>query len=139
MAEFVKLSSLVNDQFTVEKVWGYTWKKWDNDQKRMLTADKWAEGYRKIYEVDTDKGKLSLSGSQLGQCLEAIFENGIANLNGKTIAVKSNGKTGMEIRYFFNKAQPSRASSGVSHVGDVVPSGDDILGGEEIDMSDIPL
>ena len=102
MTDFAKLSDLVGDRFKVEKVWGYKWKKWDNDAKKMLVSDTWTEGYRKVYDVDTDKGKLDLGTGQIGSLLESVFKNGVADLNGATFEVKSNGKTGMDIRYYFN-------------------------------------
>ena len=109
---YTKLSELVGKTFTVEKVWGYSWKKWDNDAKKMLVSKDYQEGYRKVYEVDTDRGKLDLGTGQMGTLLEAVFRNGTADINNVTFEVKSNGKTGMDIRYFFNvvKAEkPARA------------------------------
>jgi hypothetical protein len=78
---------------------------WDNATKKMLVSDTWAKDHRKIYGVETDKGILDLSASQLGILLETISKNGEANLIGRTFQVKSNGKTGMDIRYFFNAVQ----------------------------------
>lgn len=129
MTDFVKLSNLVDSTFTIEKVWGYKWKKWDNDNKQMLTSDKYEPGFSKKYDVDTNKGKLDLGSGQLGSLLEAVFKNGVADLNGKTFAVKSNGKTGMEIRYYFN-------------VVDATPLPDVELNGktnDEFALEDIPF
>lgn len=39
MNDYTKLSALVNDTFTVEKVPSYTYKAWDNTEKKMLTSD----------------------------------------------------------------------------------------------------
>jgi hypothetical protein len=103
--KYTKLSDLVNGTFTVTKVYGYKWKMWDNATKKMLVSDTWAKDHRKIYGVETDKGILDLSASQLGILLETISKNGEANLIGRTFQVKSNGKTGMDIRYFFNAVQ----------------------------------
>jgi hypothetical protein len=102
MTDFTKLSNLVDDTFKVEKVWGYKWKKWDNEASKMLVSETYQEGFSKKYELDTDKGKLDLGSGQLGSLLEAVFKNGVADLNDKTFEVKSNGKTGMDIRYYFN-------------------------------------
>jgi hypothetical protein len=102
MADFTKLSELVNKTFTVQKFYGYKWKMWDNTQKKMLVSDVWQKDYRKVYAVETDKGVLDLSANQVGTLLEAIVRNGEANIIGRTYQVKSNGKTGMDIRYFFN-------------------------------------
>jgi hypothetical protein len=68
----------------------------------MDTSDTYIEGYRKVYEVDTDQGKLDLGSGQIGSLLEASLYNGKSDLNGMTFKVKSNGKEGMDIRYFFN-------------------------------------
>lgn len=102
MADYTKLSELVNDTFTVEKTFGYQYKKWDVDSGRMLTSEKYEQGFRKIYTLQTDKGKLDVSASQLGSLLETVFKSGEANLINRTFEVKSNGKTGMDIRYFFS-------------------------------------
>lgn len=101
--KFVKLSSLVGGGFTVDKYNGYSFKKWDGT--KMLTAQSYVEGYKKSYSFDTDKGQLDLSSAQLGQALEGVFKDGTSTIVGRTFSVKSNGKTGMEIRYWINPAQ----------------------------------
>jgi hypothetical protein len=106
--DYTKLSVLVGSSFTVEHVHGYKFKKWNNEEKKMEVSDKWQEGYRKVYEVDTSKGKLDLSAGQMGQILEAVVQNGLADINLRTIEVKSNGKTGMDIRYYFDAVPEAR-------------------------------
>lgn len=103
--DYIKLSGLIDQQFTVTKVWGYKWKMFDQGTKKMVSDDKWFQGGRKVYEVDTDKGKLDLGAGQIGTLLETVFKNGTADLNGKTFSVKSNGKTGMDIRYYFDEVK----------------------------------
>ena len=102
MSDYTKLSTLVDDQFTVNKVFGYKFKMWDNTSKKMLISEKWEQGYRKMYTIETDKGTLDLSASQLGNLLEAVTKDGRADINGRSFSVKSNGKTGMDIRYYLN-------------------------------------
>jgi hypothetical protein len=102
MADFTKLSDLVNNYFTVEKVWGYKFKKWNDEAKKMEVSDTWQKDYRKVWEVDTDHGKLDLSQAQMGTLLEAVSKQGKSDITERTFGVKSNGKTGMDIRYFFN-------------------------------------
>lgn len=108
MTDFVKLSSLVNGTFTIRKVNGYKWKMWDNTQKKMLVSDVWQKDYRKVYSVETNKGLLDLSANQIGVLLETVIRNGVADINGTTFQVKSNGKTGMDIRYFFNVVRDNK-------------------------------
>lgn len=100
--KFVKLSELVNSTMTITKVWPPKWKVWDQLNKKMLVSEIPEKGYRKLYGVETDKGKLDLGSGQIGSLLEAVFDDGRADLNGVTFKVKSNGKQGMEIRYFFD-------------------------------------
>lgn len=103
--KFVKLSSLVGSGFSVEKYNGYSFKKWSTEENRYLTAQEYVKDYKKTYSFDTDKGQLDLSSAQLGQALEGVFKDGTSTIVGRTFAVKSNGKSGMEIRYYINPAQ----------------------------------
>ena len=68
----------------------------------MLIADKYEQGYRKVYSIETDKGYLDVGSGQLSALLEAVYRNGVADINNRSFKVKSNGKTGMDIRYYFN-------------------------------------
>jgi hypothetical protein len=102
MQPYVKLRDLVGSTFEVKSVNGYTFKFWDNTEKKMLSSDVYIEGYSKKYQVETNKGMLDLGSGQLGNLLEAVFYQGKADLIGKTFEVKSNGKEGMDIRYYFN-------------------------------------
>lgn len=99
---YTKLSALVDDTFKVEKVFGYKFKMWDNNERKMLISDTWVKGYQKKYTLETDKGVLDLSAGQMGNLLEAITSDGRADINGRTFLVKSNGKSGMDIRYYIN-------------------------------------
>jgi len=99
---YTKLAALVGAEFTVEKAGGYTFKRWNNEARRMEISEQNQEGFRKLYTVDTDKGRMDLGAGQLGNLLEIAYDKGVADINGKTFLVKSNGKSGMDIRYFFN-------------------------------------
>lgn len=121
--KFTKLSELVDKTFTVEKIWGYKFKLWDNEAKKMLVSETYEKGYRKIYALDTSEGSLDVSASQIGQMLEGVFRNGVSDLNGRTFAVKSNGKSGMDIRYYINptKDAPKTTQDTVAEVIDDEP------------------
>lgn len=106
--KYIKLVDLVDNSFTVEKVFYPQYKMWDNDAKRMLISDRWEKGYRKIYGVVTDKGTLDLSSNQIGTMLESVSKGGEAKITGRTFNVKSNGKTGMDIRYYINPLKEER-------------------------------
>lgn len=132
MDKFTKLSALVGDTFTVEKAYGFLWKRWDNEAKKMLTSDNYEQGFKKVYSVDTDKGKLDLGGGQLGNLLEATYKEGRSDIIGKTFEVKSNGKSGMDIRYYINLAKEQKP---VQTKQDEVYPVDDA----PIDLGDIPF
>lgn len=107
---YTKLSALVGSTFTVNQVAEFTFKKWDQTQSKMLVSPSWQEGYRKLYPVTTDKGLMDLGSGQLGSLLEAVFYGGKADLIGNTFKVKSNGKSGMDIRYYFEVTKQTNES-----------------------------
>lgn len=110
---FVKLSNLVDDEFTVERVYEPKWKLWSQGESRMLVSESPQKGYRKVYGVVTDKGIIDLGAGQLGNLLEGVAYNGKADIINRTFTVKSNGKTGMEIRYWLNP-KPDREADNQS-------------------------
>lgn len=144
--KYTKLSELVNDSFTVEQAGGFTWKRWNNEARRMEVSDQYQEGYRKMYTIDTNKGRMDLGAGQLGNLLEIAYSKGVADINGKTFNVKSNGKSGMDIRYFFNMVrEPQDDGQGFQKFQeakqqlrkeDVVPED---IEGEPFDLSEIPF
>jgi len=74
--KYIKLSELVDSEFTVEKLFFPQYKMWDNDAKKMLVSERWEKGYRKIYGTVTDKGTLDLSANQVGTMLEGVSKGG---------------------------------------------------------------
>lgn len=99
---YTKLSNLVNQEFVVLKVNRWSFKKYDPESKRMLMSDSYEQGYSKVYQLDTDKGKLDIRAGQLGNMLEGCVRDGVSDINNQTFLVKSNGKTGIDIRYYLN-------------------------------------
>jgi hypothetical protein len=132
MSDFTKLSNLVDGTFTITKMNGYKWKMWDITNKKMLVSDVWQKDYRKVYTAETDKGILDLSANQVGILLEVVMRNGESNLIGQTYQVKSNGKTGMDIRYFFNPVRDAEPKVEKEEVlDDFIP--------DDINLDDIPF
>ena len=99
---YTKLSALVDQDVTINKVNGYKFRMWSQADNRYVLQDTWAKDFDKVYPLDTDKGELTVTRSQLGQMLEAAQHQGKVDLNGKTVHIKSNGKTGQDIRYYFD-------------------------------------
>lgn len=100
--QFTKLSALIDENITIESVGGYSYKAWDAQNNKMLVSDTPVKGYRKLWQVVTDKGQLDLGSGQMGNLLEGVMHAGQSNIIGATFSVKSNGKTGMEVRYYLN-------------------------------------
>lgn len=114
--KYTKLSELVGSEFTIQAVKRYVFKKWDAQSSKMISEDNYFEGARKIFELDTDKGKLDLSESQIGTIFAKVQHAGQADIIGTVVGVKSNGKTGIDIRYYLNpqkKVEVSRESEDV--------------------------
>jgi len=109
--EFTSFKKLVNDEFTVIKNTGYKFKKWDNENKQMLTSESPQQGFRKIFGLETDKGMLDASEAQLGQMLSRSINGMIADISNKIFKVDSNGKEGMEIRYFISPSDTGEQTS----------------------------
>lgn len=109
---FVKLSDLVNERFTIVKVGKFNYKKWDNENKKMLVSESWVQGYNKIYQVETDKGYVDMSSAKVGEMLESVSKFGESSIVGRVFNVKSNGKSGMDIRYFINPERTDTSGSG---------------------------
>lgn len=126
--KYTKLSELVGDEFTVQEAYGFSWKMWDAKSKRMLLSETYEQGFRKIYTLVTDKGNLDVGSGQLGTLLEAVYKKGKSDLVNRTFQVSSNGKTGMDIRYYFRPTMPTVRVDTVAEVPD-----------EEIDVSSIPF
>lgn len=130
MSEFVKMSSLVDGQFTITGIQGFKYKMWDPGAKKMQVMNEPTKGFRKVYQVETDKGILDLGTGQIGAVLEALLSvgTGEVKLFGSTVSVKSNGKTGMDIRYFFD---------GVDETPERTPTDEEV--DEPVDLTDIPF
>lgn len=120
MSDYTKLSNLVDDTFTVQKVFGYKFKMWDAANNKMLISDTWVKDYQKKYTIDTDKGALDLSSGQMGGMLEAVTQDGRSDINGRTFSVKANmtaeqfAKASQEdkkkIRYYINATKDAPAA-----------------------------
>lgn len=102
----------------------------------MLVSEQYEQGYRKIYTVKTNEGTLDLSSGQLGNMLEVTYKKGEANIVGATFHVKSNGKTGMDIRYFINLA-PAKTRPATPPLASDDNWADDL--DKPVDLSDIPF
>lgn len=108
---YEKLSNLVDENITIENVLGFQWKMWDAQNNKMLVSENWQKDYQKRYQVITDKGQIDMSQSQVANMLEGVCHAGKSDIIGCTFHVKSNGKTGKEIRYFLNAVRTSENSS----------------------------
>lgn len=104
MSTYFKLKDIT--EFNVTKVFGYKWKLWVEAEKRMVEDNKWFQGASKKYNlgvtVNGEQGYLEVSQNQLANMLEAFHKDGQSNIIGQAFKVKTNGKTGMEIRYYIN-------------------------------------
>lgn len=104
-------------QFTVDGILHFFWEAWDNANKRFEVSPQPVPAtnsgdlrFAKKWLIKTKTGTLKLSQAQIADCLEKCLQKtGTANLIGKSFRVKTNGKTGMEIRYWFNPMREPEA------------------------------
>lgn len=133
--KYTKLKDLVNSSFTIEKVWGYKWKMWNQAENRMVSSEKWFEGAQKKWAIESDKGEFDVSDYQFGQMLAGCFSDRGSVIVGKTFDVKSNGKEGKDIRYFVNPSRGKEREAAPQK--DVVI--EDIPESNEVDLDQIPF
>ena len=159
---FVKLKDLDGKEFTVENAQKFQWKKWDSTASKMLTSEKWEQGFNKRFPVDTKEGLLELSEKQMSDMLVSVCVDGKSDIVGKTYKVKrheSQGQQGVRITYYINpvwdndkrdtpkwdsqkeameqKASDKAVAKELDQKGlDVAP---DFMSDEPVDLSEIPF
>lgn len=106
--EYVRLAE--NLHFTVKAVRNFFFRAWDDSKGEkggyVVANEKPRDSeltWSKMWKIDTEKGELSVSNSQLASMLVAVFNAQNNPLHGKMFEVKTNNKTGKDIRYFFNE------------------------------------
>ncbi len=111
--KYVKLKDLIGDTFVLKKVWGYKWKMWNDAEGRFVEVDKPQKGFSQKWQVETDKGELELSSFQFNDMLSRSWDNKEQKSTpvGRTFSVKSNGKDGMDIRYYINLVYGDRPTT----------------------------
>jgi len=103
----MKLSELAQNEtpFTVESFHGYMWQKWNDAEKKFEKSKEYQEGMQKSYslkiKVKDGEDWLNLTEGQMKSVLLATLKDGVAKLVGAGLKAKSNGKEGMDIRYYF--------------------------------------
>lgn len=110
--KYTKMSDLVGESITIEAVGQFKYKKWDNETRKMLVSDSWQRDYQKVYQVATDKGTLDMAASKIGEMLESVSKEGQSSIIGRSFSVKSNGKTGIDIRYYINPERSDQSGDG---------------------------
>lgn len=99
--------------FTIKSYKGKNFVFWNATEKKMLKSETWIKDYKAQYQFELDNGDiLSLSKDQTGQMMVNALEVG-KPLAGLSFEAKTNGKTGLDTRWFINlsKASPSPISS----------------------------
>lgn len=108
---YIKMAELVDKDFTVDRLGLHKFIAWDNANNKYVTEDTWFKGAQKKYPVETDLGTVDMGANHIGAMFEGVQSNGESNIIGATFHVKSNGKTGMDIRYFINPVRVAKEPS----------------------------
>lgn len=102
MKQFKKLADIKS--FTIEKIVKAYFERWNETEGKYEKSETWQEGFTPKWLIETPEFMLPLSKDQVSQALMASFKlDGTSNIIGKSYLVKTNGKSGKEIRYFLNE------------------------------------
>lgn len=102
MKPFKKISDIKS--FTIQEISKTYFERWNDTEKKYEKSEVWTEGFTPKWLIETPEFMLPLSKDQVSQCLMSSFKlDGTSNIIGKSYSVKTNGKTGKEIRYFLNE------------------------------------
>lgn len=101
-SKWINTKDLIGTTFHVNDVAKRQFRMWDDSEGKYSFSDTPKKGYSPFWKLTLDDGDWSASGGQYSQLLLACEDGGMADVLGKTFSCESNGKSGMEIRYFFN-------------------------------------
>ena len=124
MSNFIKLKDLDGEVMKIEVVYPPQWIRWDAENKKMERSDTPKKDFRKNWNVVTDKGTVGISEWQMKDLLSLAEYQGKVDLIGKSFRVKTNGETGMEIRYYFNLISAPQIT--VQQVQDTFPGAHEV-------------
>jgi hypothetical protein len=147
---FKKMSDLSEKQFRFNKVLGSSYKRWNEEEKKFEESLTPTKGFSRKWKISiTDKDgecQVEVSDDMLSRVLLDAYAKH-CGIEGQIIYLKTNGKTGMEIRYYPNimlvndgthQSAPENATTGI-----VEPQESqynfDFGQKEEINVSDIPF
>ncbi len=101
---FIKLSELSKESavIKIQSVSKPVWKKWDEAERKYHTSNVPEKEFGKYYKIETDRGTIEISKSNLGTIHELYSDNGESRIIGRSVEIVDNGQTGKDIRYFFN-------------------------------------
>jgi hypothetical protein len=113
--------------FTVNKVFGFKWELWVEAERRYVRENNWFQGASKKYNLGVSvngvQGYLTVSNTQYANMLEAYSNEGKSDIIGRDFSVKTNGKEGMEIRYYINPNYPKQVEQTPIYDNTPTPSG----------------
>lgn len=133
--QYTKIRDLVGKAFSVERVFGYQWVKWDEATRKMSRADTYFEGAQMQWGLLTTEGILNLSRRQYSDMLLATEQKGEAVIPGQSFLVTS--KTGAnDITYYnFRVLAPEVAQAKQSQAPqqDLLPTDEEVEAPVQID------
>jgi len=98
--QYVNTKDLVGKSFHIQDVSPRQFRMWS--ENKFVYSDTPKKSYQAFWKITLDQGSWSASGGQYSQILLAAEKEGMSDVLDKTFYCESNGKTGMDIRYFFD-------------------------------------
>jgi hypothetical protein len=99
---YVNTKDLVGKDFHIVAVAPRQYRTWDAVEGKFKYSDTPKKGYQAFWKITLDNGTWSASGGQYSQILLAAESEGMSDVMDKDFNCQSNGKTGMDVRYFMN-------------------------------------
>lgn len=137
--QYIKLKEMCDDKpFTVNSMLPPRFVRWNDQERKFDTATVPTSGFSKQWTVDTDRGRVNLSQSQMGSLLETSLDSqtGTATVIGKLFKVtKNNPEDPKHTRYYFNSVEPKKhEQASPIEQGPNMPTFD-----EEVSLDDFPI
>lgn len=100
--KYVNTKDLVGEVFSIDSVAQKNWRFWNPAQEKFEYSQVPKKGHAPFWRVETNKGTWSASAAQYSQVLLAAESEGMSDVLDKKFHCQSNGKDGIDVRYFFD-------------------------------------
>lgn len=99
---WVNTKDLVDTEFKVVDIEKRQYRMWDEVEGKYVYSKTPKKGYMPFWKITLKNGVWTASPAQYSQLLLAAEDGGLADVLDKSFTCSSNGKSGKDVRYWFN-------------------------------------